>query len=282
MKQRIITACLGCLVLVPTLLFSGTFFFCIMTGLCAVVGVWELCSCLGVGKKAYYLVPSMIYAGGVPFAPLYLRSITVDLVDYLFFFAVVTLVYFLCMLLVIVLRGGEEPFSLLAELVLGSGYTALGFFSIVLIRQVVSQGVYLFALVFVAAWITDTMAYFTGYFFGKHKLCPKISPKKTIEGSIGGTICCTGIFALYGWIVGLLGGGQPNYWMLAALGLVLSVLSQIGDLSLSLLKREHGIKDFGNIMPGHGGILDRFDSFLAVAPAFLLACYLPENFSLFL
>lgn len=116
-------------------------------------------------------------------------------------------------------------------------------------------------LVVITAFGTDIMAYFSGYAFGKHKLCPNISPKKTIEGSVGGTLGSIILCGVFGYffvpqilihclIVGLLGG----------------VISQFGDLTASIFKRKMGIKDYGNLIPGHGGILDRFDSVLFTGP----------------
>ncbi|MBP3384843.1 MAG: phosphatidate cytidylyltransferase [Firmicutes bacterium] len=116
-------------------------------------------------------------------------------------------------------------------------------------------------LIVLTAFGTDIMAYFTGMLLGKHKLCPKISPKKTIEGSIGGilgsVILCAAFSAIFvpqllvhSIIIGVLGG----------------IISQFGDLTASIFKRKMGIKDYGNLIPGHGGILDRFDSVLFTAP----------------
>ncbi|MBQ5801294.1 MAG: phosphatidate cytidylyltransferase, partial [Clostridia bacterium] len=122
-----------------------------------------------------------------------------------------------------------------------------------------------FPLVFVGAWVTDTFAYFTGFFFGRHKLIPEVSPKKTIEGAIGGTLFATVGFAVVGIIYGY---STRNIIILAVIGIFASIVSQLGDLSASLVKRHHGIKDYGSLFPGHGGVLDRFDSILAVS-AFL-------------
>ena len=132
------------------------------------------------------------------------------------------------------------------------------------------NGIYLVIVPFMAAWLTDTGAYFTGYFLGKHKLAPTISPKKTIEGSVGGIVVCVMSFLLYGFIMEKFFALDANYLMLAITGLVLSPIAQIGDLSLSIIKREYNIKDYGVVFPGHGGILDRFDSVLFTAPATLI------------
>lgn len=137
------------------------------------------------------------------------------------------------------------------------------FFSLLILIRDRLHGSALIWLVFIIAWCSDTMAYYIGKNFGKHKLSPLVSPKKTIEGSLGGVL---------GSIIGLLIWGYFNqkisfeWYQLILLGIFGSMISQIGDLSASLIKRYIGVKDYGNIMPGHGGILDRFDSILFVAP----------------
>ena len=138
------------------------------------------------------------------------------------------------------------------------------------------------AYCFLVAWMTDVGAYFAGWLFGrhgKHKLCPDISPKKTVEGAIGGVLFCIGMISLAAWLMTAQYKILPFnvYWVnMLIVTFCGSIISMIGDLSFSLIKRFCHIKDFGNVMPGHGGVLDRFDSVMFVAP---LVCvmnfYLP-------
>ena len=138
------------------------------------------------------------------------------------------------------------------------------------------NGLFLLIMGLCGAWIADTGAYFTGVAFGKHKLCPEISPKKTIEGFVGG-ILTTGIvfaaaFLIYGKAgasSGLLGSSCIGTAVFAfIIGAVCAVIGTVGDLSASMVKRQIGFKDYGKIMPGHGGLMDRFDSVLFVLPTF--------------
>jgi phosphatidate cytidylyltransferase len=129
-------------------------------------------------------------------------------------------------------------------------------------------------LIFFGAWFTDIFAYFCGMLLGKHKLIPDVSPKKTVEGSIGGIFFATLSFLIYGIITNTYFGTHSNLYFLCIAGVVVSVLSQIGDLLMSHIKRHYGIKDYGSIFPGHGGMLDRFDSILAVAIGLAAICML--------
>ncbi len=120
--------------------------------------------------------------------------------------------------------------------------------------------------------ITDIFAYLVGRKWGKHKLCPVISPKKTLEGSIGGILATVVSLLLLGFILEHAIPIQVEYPMLTAYAVISSIIGQFGDLSMSAVKRCLGVKDFGNLLPGHGGILDRFDSLLFIAPFTLLFC----------
>ena len=133
-------------------------------------------------------------------------------------------------------------------------------------------GVYFVILTLFGPWVSDVFAYLTGRFLGKHKLIPSISPKKTVEGMIGGMVFTAVFTVLYGsLLMHIVDDVQTaNYFPLAFAGAGLSAVAQIGDLIMSYIKRKYGIKDFGRLLPGHGGILDRFDSVLAVAPFMLL------------
>ncbi len=130
-------------------------------------------------------------------------------------------------------------------------------------------------LVFLGAFMTDSCAFFAGKALGRHKLCTNISPKKTIEGAVGGIVGCGLAFLLFAFIVNVylspwLSGYVMSYGRMFVLGLICAVTAQIGDLTASLIKRQFGIKDFGNLFPGHGGMLDRCDSIVLVAPTVFL------------
>ncbi len=120
---------------------------------------------------------------------------------------------------------------------------------------------------FISSWVCDTFAYLTGMMIGKHKMTPKLSPKKSIEGAIGGVVGAALAGALFGYcIVERVVPDQQITWVFAAIGGIGAMISQIGDLAASAIKRNHNIKDYGHLIPGHGGIMDRFDSVIFTAP----------------
>lgn len=137
--------------------------------------------------------------------------------------------------------------------------------SIVRIRTM-ELGAYYVLLPFVLAFLSDTGAYFVGVFMGKHKLCPNISPKKTVEGFVGGIVGAIVGVMIFGLVLSLAFDLKVNFLYGLVYGVVGSVVSVLGDLTFSVIKRQSGIKDYGNLIPGHGGILDRFDSMTIVGP----------------
>lgn len=144
--------------------------------------------------------------------------------------------------------------------ILGFIYVGV-FFSFIYLINGKPHGEFLVWLIFIASWMCDTTAYYSGKYLGKHKLNPKVSPKKTIEGSIGGLLGATIFCGIFGIVISKYVPNIPiyHYFIMGALS---GVFSQFGDLVASSVKRYVGIKDYSNLIPGHGGILDRFDSIL--------------------
>ena len=138
---------------------------------------------------------------------------------------------------------------------------------IYLIREGFEYGSYLVWLVFLCSWGSDTCAYAVGVLIGKHKMTPKLSPKKSVEGAVGGVLGAALLFVLYAhFAVNMYTGTEISLPLAAVLGAVGALVSMVGDLAASAIKRDHEIKDYGKLIPGHGGIMDRFDSVIIAAP----------------
>ena len=182
-------------------------------------------------------------------------------VGFIYVFVVVT-----TMAAIYVFSFPRFTFEKVSYAIVGALYTPLFVTSIYLIRNH-SDGRFLFWLVFISSWICDTCAYLVGCSIGKHKLAPVLSPKKSIEGAIGGVLGSVIVAFVFGYFVQYkLFGGTNNviqYMIICFFG---AIISQVGDLFASAIKRNNDIKDYGTLIPGHGGILDRFDSVIFVAP----------------
>jgi len=165
----------------------------------------------------------------------------------------------------LLISHGKLPFQQVAMTMIAGLLIPFLLSALVRIR-VMESGVYLIAMPFVMAFMTDTGAYLVGCAIGKHKLCPIISPKKTVEGLVGGILGGIIGMILYGLVLQHAFGFTVNYLFAGIYGAIGAGAATFGDLMFSVIKRQTGIKDYGKLLPGHGGILDRFDSVTVVAP----------------
>ncbi|MTI48027.1 phosphatidate cytidylyltransferase [Sporosalibacterium faouarense] len=246
MKVRIISGIIGG-ILLATILVIGGVLLDIGVLIISIIGVYEFNNAIRQidGMRTF---PKINYLFALGLFALNLFNVNGH-IQVLFF------VYFITLLCLLVFNE-KARIQDISMTLLGGIYIPFFLYHVTLLN-----GNILIWLVFVIAIATDTFALFVGVAFGKRKLAPKLSPKKTIEGSIGGivaSVIATFIFALIFKIDDII--------MLCVLSFFTSILSQVGDLTASKIKRIAGIKDFGNIMPGHGGVLDRFDSILFTAP----------------
>ena len=265
MKQRILTAIGIAAVGIPLILFSQYIIYPIALSLLAVVALFEVYREIGQHRNLWLTVPAYAVAAVFPVLTFYwIDKAERPYTFVLYALAVVLFAYLFYLFSLGILQTDTVKLDEIAKVFTLTLYVVLSFTSLSAIRYF-AAGAYLLGIVLFCAWGTDVCAYFAGYFLGKHKLSPKISPKKTVEGSIGGILGALLLCLGYGFLLETLGVADVNYWALALTGLVLSVVAQIGDLAASLIKREYGVKDYGNLMPGHGGIMDRFDSLIAVA-----------------
>ncbi len=285
MLLRILTGVVGLPLLIPFFMFSDTIVFPIVIALFSAIGVFEMLGCIGVRRKLEITIPSLIMTAIVPFGARYIVDFKDEKAYFLAVFGVLAFVYMFYLMSLAVVSKGTKTISDMALTLAMTLYISIGFSSIVMLHDInygdTAHGRYMYILIFVGAWIPDIAAYFCGRFFGRHKLIPDVSPKKTVEGAIGGVIFGGLSFVLFGLIIGRLGLGAPKYIELAVAGVVIAIVSIFGDLVASLIKRQYGIKDYGKVFPGHGGVMDRFDSIIAISPFLLMICSHPEIFALF-
>ena len=264
MRTRILTGLIAFIIFLPFLIFSDTIAFPIAMALCSVVSVFEMIHCVGLHKKLALTLPLCLVAAATPVC---LRLLGLDSVMAAVPGAI--LVFLLYVPAITTFSKGKLPVTESSTALMTSIYIIAGFSAMVYLHDFHEGGKYLYLLTFIGAWVPDTFAYFTGMLFGKHKLIPDVSPKKTVEGAIGGVFFCVLAFIAFALVYNNLwvadGGRLLPLWLMAIIGLVTAIVSMVGDLTMSLIKRHYGIKDYGRILPGHGGFLDRFDSVIAVA-----------------
>lgn len=168
----------------------------------------------------------------------------------------------LVLLMFTVITKNTFTFDQVGFVILSSVYVGFGFHYLIMTREIPEHGLVLVFFVLFLIWTTDSGAYFVGRKWGKNKLWPDISPKKTIEGSIGGIIAAIIVGTIFYMIVPIF----SSYLTALLVIIVASIFGQLGDLVESALKRHYAVKDSGNVLPGHGGVLDRFDSLIYVMP----------------
>ena len=270
MKTRIISGAVMVILLIPCLFFSHTIIFDILLSVLALVATYEMLGCVGMRRNIFISLPAYLIS---VFVPLTVRVLELG-IGFSELVLLVFIIFLFYVLSVAVFSKGKISSVDVTVVFTMIFYIIFGFSAIISVRNA-PNGAYLFLLIFMSSWISDTGAYFTGVFFGKKKLIPEVSPKKTIEGAIGGLFFCVLSFVIYGIIMQYRFDFEPNYIMLGVLGLILSVISICGDLIASLIKRHFDIKDYGNLIPGHGGIMDRFDSVIATASVMGVIINLP-------
>ncbi len=254
MRTRIITAVIAIAVFIAVVYFLPAFCFTLAVSVICAVTAYELTAQSGIVKLASLSAVSCAFAA---VAPLLASLATFEKYVLVYLFAAVVALF-----VVWLLNYGKANLVMVITSFFAGAVLPL-MFSVIVRIYALENGKILILLPFLAAWMTDTGAYFTGVFLGKHKLCEKISPKKTVEGAVGGIITCVAALVAFAYFLKL----PINYISFGVGALVLSLLAQAGDLSFSIIKREYNIKDYGNIMPGHGGVLDRFDSTMFTIPA---------------
>lgn len=255
MKQRIITAIIAAAFFIPFVVY-GKLPFTILVYVMATVGMFEILRMKGIsafsvaGLLGFFALFSLLLPDA--WATRVLEITNYTKLELAFAAVILLLVYS-------VLVKNQFTFDDVAFVVLGALYVGIGFYYFIETRNAGLQYV-IFALLIV--WTTDSGAYFTGRKFGKNKLWPEISPNKTVEGFVGGIL----IAVLFAIGMQLVMPVTSSWLLLIVVTIISSIFGQMGDLVESAIKRHYDVKDSGNLLPGHGGILDRFDSLLFVLP----------------
>jgi phosphatidate cytidylyltransferase len=278
MLKRTITAFFIILITVPACLFSHTIVWPIFVSLLSFCAVYEMLGCVGTRRNIAVAVPALLAAAVFPFAV----RLTDSAKDVLCLFLIGMIGYLVYLFALSVFSHGKMALEDVFATFTTVFYIIASFGALVLLRDR-EFGLYLLILTMYGPWISDVFAYFCGRLFGRHKLIPDVSPNKTVEGAIGGVVFCALAAMLYGFILTVVIGeiASVNYGALALIGALIAVISQIGDLIMSHIKRKYGIKDYGFVLPGHGGILDRFDSVLGVVPLVVILSELVKGMQLF-
>ena len=272
MKTRILTGLVIGVLLISLCWFSDTIALPIVITALTLIGVGEMLNCVGTLKKLPVAIISFAFATAADA----LLFLTDSYYAYIFSFGVIVAVYLFGLLAVTTFSKGKIAVDDAFSSFTGIFYAVFGFACLVLVRR--EGNGFLLAMTIWLPLISDIFAYFTGYFFGKHKLIPDVSPKKTVEGAVGGMFFCGVACIVFSVVFSLMNDtalGVMLFVRMFAVGVICSVVAQVGDLLMSVIKRRYDVKDYGKLFPGHGGVLDRFDSVIAVAIIVLLLTFIP-------
>ena len=272
MLTRILTSILLLVIVIPIAVYGGVLGTGIMFAVMSAFCIYEMLSCCGLLKRFYVSLPSIIVSAVCVMLPVLFKKRIMLAVATLFAAIPICLLFFLFIGVVRhkVINIERLLMFFTLAIYITAGFTALSVLNV--LRPVF--GLWAVIFVFAVSWCTDTFAYFGGMLFGKRKLCPDISPKKTVAGAISGTLFGT----LAGVAVFWVAHGSP---LMGLIALPLSIVSQFGDLSASIIKRYFGVKDYGKLFPGHGGMVDRFDSIIPtsiVSTIMLISIVVVYNF----
>lgn len=244
------------LIIAITTVFLGGNILLLTTLLISIVGMYELNKVANVEKRLPGLLSYLA-------CMIYYIMLHFELNSYYIIFFIF---YLMLLMVLFVAEFPKLEFEQILIPFFSLFYIAI-MLSYIYQSRMLSDGALVVWLIFIGAWGSDTCAYCTGMLFGKHKLSPKISPKKSIEGSIGGIIGAALLGFIFAYVFkGKIVGLKHPQIGFASIGAVSSIISQLGDFAASGIKRKYDVKDFGNLIPGHGGILDRFDSIIFTAP----------------
>lgn len=258
LKQRLVVGIAGAIFMIAVL-FSDVRVISFILGIMTVIGLSEIYNATGMIKKHRKLcMISYVYMFITYIIISFVPSSGIGLAFFVVGYALFLLIY-------MVFNHEECSFDDMASLLFQTLYVSALFAHIILVRKL-TYGNYLIWFIFITAWLSDTAAYAVGMRYGRNKLIPEISPKKTVEGALGGLVGCILFNLIYGAVCSIAFDLSVNFFSLIVMSAIAGVMSQLGDLSASCIKREYNLKDYSNLLPGHGGILDRFDSVLFVAP----------------
>lgn len=270
MKTRIIVALIGLPLLLVVLIVLPPVYLAVLLSVMCLIGAMEMFRAASGAPNTRILTVTLICAAAIP------AAVYFGLGDRSFFVVIMPLMAY-NFAEAIVAYEKEKKITLNDILIsLFAGALIPYFLSTMLSLKMMDKGPYLVILVCVITMISDSGAYFVGCALGKHKITPKVSPNKSLEGYIGSFVSAIAGIMIYGLIISMIGKFEVSYLRLLVYGVCGNIFTQLGDLSFSLIKRQSGIKDYGNLLPGHGGILDRFDSMIFTAPViYFLVSVLP-------